>query len=244
MLSDTSIVMYSHSEYSDVWKMFIGQIDENFEGINKYIFADKKLDFVPDHWVTITYDDNLPYDKRVATCLRQIKEQYCIFHHEDMPLYQPPNHDSLLECKNTLDSSRLSYVKLIKGGFYDESYRDFPYKGCQNLHHIQHNSSFCYAVQPTLWKVKDLQMLYDTTSVSHIREFEPMASRVCWALNIQGAYWYAGEQKRGEHHWDSDVYPYIATAIVKGKWNLSQYKKELKTLSDKYKIDLSIRGVV
>ena len=53
MLSDTSIVMYSHSEYSDVWKMFIGQIDENFEGINKYIFADKKLDNVPDRdWET------------------------------------------------------------------------------------------------------------------------------------------------------------------------------------------------
>jgi hypothetical protein len=39
------------------------------------------------------------------------------------------------------------------------------------------------------------------------------------------------------------VYPYIATAIIKGKWNLSEYPIELGDLLSEYKIDKSIRGV-
>jgi hypothetical protein len=51
-------------------------------------------------------------------------------------------------------------------------------------------------------------------------------------------------KKRGSLHFDSIVYPYIATAIIKGKWNLSEYPNELGDLLNEYKIDKSIRGVV
>ena len=37
------------------------------------------------------------------------------------------------------------------------------------------------------------------------------------------------------YHFDSLVYPYIATAIVKGKWNFQEYP-ELKKLLDSYNI--------
>ena len=43
-------------------------------------------------------------------------------------------------------------------------------------------------------------------------------------------------------HWDSKTFPYIATAIVKGKWNLSEYKQELGMILSSYKIDLGARG--
>jgi len=48
--------------------------------------------------------------------------------------------------------------------------------------------------------------------------------------------------KRGIYHWDSGIYPYIATAVVKGKWDYECYSKELSKLMDKYKIDPNIRG--
>jgi hypothetical protein len=49
------------------------------------------------------------------------------------------------------------------------------------------------------------------------------------------------DKKRGMHHYDSSTYPYIATAIVKGKWYTSDYP-EIKELLKTYKIEISERG--
>ena len=35
------------------------------------------------------------------------------------------------------------------------------------------------------------------------------------------------DKKRGKYHYDSSVFPYICTAVIKGKWNYNEYKKEL-----------------
>ena len=45
------------------------------------------------------------------------------------------------------------------------------------------------------------------------------------------------------HHWDSSIYPYFATAIVKGKWYTSDYPHLREVLQD-YNIDVSLRGEV
>jgi hypothetical protein len=46
------------------------------------------------------------------------------------------------------------------------------------------------------------------------------------------------------YHWDSDVYPYVATAVVKGKWSYSEYVDELTELLGEYEIDPDVRGKV
>jgi hypothetical protein len=48
-------------------------------------------------------------------------------------------------------------------------------------------------------------------------------------------------RQRGKHHGDSLIYPYVATAIVKGKWNISEYP-ELRQLTAAYDIDWQERG--
>ena len=45
-------------------------------------------------------------------------------------------------------------------------------------------------------------------------------------------------------HYDSSVYPYVATAIVKGKWNMSQYPKQLEEILRENKINVNDRGAV
>ena len=52
------------------------------------------------------------------------------------------------------------------------------------------------------------------------------------------------EVKRGLYHCDSIVFPYIATAINKGRWNTSEYRKELTLMFSKYDINPTIRGEV
>jgi len=72
------------------------------------------------------------------------------------------------------------------------------------------------------------------------QQFETAAADVCRALGIQGLYHHDGEPKRGLHHYDSKVFPYIASALVKGDW-CSEYKDELKGILGLYNIDESIR---
>jgi hypothetical protein len=50
--------------------------------------------------------------------------------------------------------------------------------------------------------------------------------------------------KIGLSHWQSEIYPYIATAIFKGKWNFSEYGAELEELLEEYRIDPNIRGKI
>ncbi len=61
---------------------------------------------------------------------------------------------------------------------------------------------------------------------------------------MNGVFYYNGEPKRGMYHYDSEIFPHVSTALVKGKWNMSEYESELGLLMSKYKVDLSIRGAV
>ena len=52
------------------------------------------------------------------------------------------------------------------------------------------------------------------------------------------------KKKRGLYHYDSTIFPYIATAINKGKWNMSEYSKELDFLFKEYNVNPFERGIV
>jgi hypothetical protein len=51
------------------------------------------------------------------------------------------------------------------------------------------------------------------------------------------------EKRRGLYHYDSFVYPYVATAINKGKWNLNEYTEELNPIFEEYGINPFERGM-
>ena len=245
-MKDVAIIMYSHSDYSDVWQMFFGQTKKYIpENAKKYIIADKNLDIIPEDWILLEYDDNLDYAKRVSSCLERVEEEFCIFHHEDMPLYNNPNLEKINNFKKILsDNEEISYIKFLRGGLYEDVRKPELYKDSKDLFLLNPDGYFLFAVQPTLWKTKNLENLYKTCQISHIREFEPVATEICRYFKIKGLYYYGGENKRGDYHWDSDLYPYVATAIVKGKWNVSEYYEELIPLIEEYKINVYERGIV
>ena len=45
-------------------------------------------------------------------------------------------------------------------------------------------------------------------------------------------------------HYDSKIFPYIATALIKGKWNTSQYGSELNEIAKEYNLDFKVRGEI
>lgn len=76
----------------------------------------------------------------------------------------------------------------------------------------------------------------------NIWELEVNSQKVVKKMGLKAAFSYRSGKRRGLHHFDNDVYPYVATAIGKGKWNLGEYGVELEPLLEQYQIDPTRRG--
>jgi hypothetical protein len=76
----------------------------------------------------------------------------------------------------------------------------------------------------------------------NIWDLEVKSQKIVKSLKLNAAFSYRNGKKRGMYHFDNEVYPYIATAIGKGKWNLGEYGYELEPLLQKLNINPSLRG--
>lgn len=240
---NTAFIMYSHSSYSDVWPLFFGQVEKyliNFfkQNIQKYVFINQFSEQIPSSYKQIIYDDKLTYSERMFECLQHVEENYIFFQHEDMILYDQPDLEKIKQIPQILENSEQSFVKLIKGGVAWDISTQFDW-----LKFIPSNSEYVFSVQPSIWKKEPLLNIYKNFLNCDIWSLEIKSQKWCRDNNITGYYTFTDlEEQRGQLHWDSKIYPYIATAIVKKRWNYSEYKKELDKLFLIYNIDPNLRG--
>jgi len=230
-------IFYSHSDYSDIWPVLFGQCEKYLEKHDKVLFTNEGT--APDGWEVITYNDALPYQQRVVSCLKQLKDEIIVFSHEDMFLYDDMDLPQIQEFKNLVRSDEVEFIKLLRGGYTDDKKESSLH---QNL--LTSPPDMIFTIQPTICKVKNLITVYRDTSGDSIWSFEANAYLTTSKNNFKGCMVYReGDSKRGMHHWDSSIYPYFATAIVKGKWYISDYPHLREVLQD-YNIDISLRGEV
>jgi hypothetical protein len=97
-----------------------------------------------------------------------------------------------------------------------------------------------YSMQPTIWRKSDLINLYERCNRYKFGEGEDWTEAMN-SIGTKGLYHYNGEPQRGLLHRDSNVFPYITTAIVKGLWNTLEYP-ELVEIINEFGIDPLIRG--
>ena len=113
------------------------------------------------------------------------------------------------------------------------------------FHNIPQKSKYLFSTQATLWRKKSLFKLltnaYEKYKYDNIWESEVRLNELAQNLNLKGAFLYNNGNKRGKNHWDSNNFPYIATAIVKGKWNFQEYKNELMEILISNKINTKRR---
>jgi hypothetical protein len=94
-----------------------------------------------------------------------------------------------------------------------------------------------------LWNTRDFQKVFEAAPATNTRmQHEPGGSAICRKLGLKGLQHYSGTQRRGIHHHDSEIFPCIATAVVKGLWNMSEYPSEMSDVVREYNIDLNLRG--
>jgi len=223
------IIVYTHTDYKWVWPLWFGQTQKHLQGLDKVIFVDKLDVDIPHDYTIITYDTNLAYNQRIATCLQRLDpESVVIFHHEDMFLLDQPRFDVIREFESIVNNQPDTHIKLLRAcdGIHQPHIHKLIYKNPTGLN---------YSIQPTLTKVKSLYNIHINNGGNTIWEFESNAGT---KHNTDNSYYcYDGEKLRGSAHYDSSVYPYIATAVVKGEWNMNEYSDELTKLFYEYKIN-------
>ena len=215
------ILVYTHSDYSWVWKYWHQQTDKFLQDFDKICMSNSNSSFRDDYLV-IKYNDELTYKNRVLSCLNDIDdEEIVLFCHEDMFLYKKPNFKIIDEYINLVKNDNCELVKLI---------RAFENLDKSNLHEklFKNPDKQLFSIQPTIIKIKTLKHIYKTVPGENIWEFEANTSKKYLKDLISLCSFDPDvDKKRGKFHYDSSVYPYICTAVIKGKWNFKEYKKEL-----------------
>lgn len=240
-MNSLSLVTYTNSVMKDAWPVYFGQLDEYFDIENSFVFSDIDCEDYPGHKF-IKYNNDDPYYIQYTSCLESVSDDFVIYAQEDFFLYDKVKIEKLEKYIEFLKNTDYSFVRLIKCGYkYDQdSYEDVHVK--DDMYKVDTDSRDAFSMQPTIWKKEKLAELY-----LHVKSQKWLESdswnKGCLDRNINGVLTYNGESKKGRYHYDSSIYPYTATGITKGRWNMYRYESFLSEMFEKYDVDPNERGL-
>jgi hypothetical protein len=243
MIERLAIIVNTHSSCSDLWKIFFTEFEKFFPNQKIYVFSDEN-NGLPTNVIPIIYSNEDSYRTQYLNCIMHVEEEYCLTLNEDYILYDYVSVDKIIRCIDFLDNNKsFSFTRLTKGIEYGEP------EISPNFYEMNNKNMWFFSQVATIWRTLDLKMVHEYCPESGMAfkvagpQLELVANDVCRYLNLKGTFYYEGEVKRGQSHYDSNIFPYIATACIKGKWNLLEYEKELQPLLDTYNVDKNIRGI-
>jgi hypothetical protein len=211
--------------------MFFGQL-KKYIGNTKVYVAVNKEDELLSEYNQIVYDDSKLYTQRWAEILELIEEETFMFMHEDMILFDKVDFQSLEKYIGYVKDNLAESIKLILAGDrFDEWSVDKT---------LVTNQYAKFSIQPTITQKRVFQQLVENLPPMNIWEFEEAIVSFGRDFMVK----VGNEKKRGLYHYDSTIFPYIATAINKGKWNMSEYSKELDSMFREYSVNPFERGIV
>jgi hypothetical protein len=219
------IIVYTHTDVDWVTNFWFLQTKKYFKDFEKIIFINDSNSVGDTSYKVIEYDDKLIYRKRVLSCLEKLNDDDVVmFNHEDMFLYDFPNYEKLNEMVSLVKSGSVDLIKLLRNGNTLNKYENYEY--------LFYNYNG-FSIQPTITKVKTLKKIFSEIDGDTIWSFESNSMDVVNNWGLVNLFIYDNKPKRGLNHWDSGIYPYVATAVVKGKWN-DEYKMELDNIKKSY----------
>ena len=237
-MNNLAIVTWSNTEYSDIWPPYFGRLKKHFPNFKKsYLFLNEESELVPSEHVQLINNENDLFYKRFLKGLSEIEEEYILYMQEDHIFYSDVNQKKLEYLLNVLKKSNFSFIRLIKSGELGGTEIE------ESLFEIPFHSQYIFSQQSAIWKKEDLTKVFDFFRPKTYRDVENYGTIAMRTLRKTGCYYYDGGDQRGSLHYDSNIFPYVATAVCKGKWNLNQYPDELGEALKEYDIDYSIRGI-
>jgi hypothetical protein len=234
MLNELTIVTHTHTDCKQLWGPY-------FDSYEKFFKHDKHIVLINEYSNELSnkqmiYSEQTRYSNRIIECLSKIDTEYVLIDFEDMFLYDYVKTDEL---KRIIDSMTINkdflFTRLIKSGI--KSNETFGEK----LFYINNDVDFLFSITPTIWRTsKLLELLLELPNLT-IWELEINGSKLFKNKGIKSLYYYDNDKPRGGHY-DSTIYPHICSAILKGKWNLSEYPDIITPIIEKYKININERG--
>lgn len=227
-------IVYTNSNCKDVFKPFLIQ-NKKHTNIPIYVVSDYDVSGFDINGYHL-YNNDEPYYKVWSDTVKRFDSKTFIYLQEDFFLYNDVNEKVLSEYEEFLLNSDYSFVRLLKSGQLNNK------QVVGNLYEIESSNKDIFSMQATIWKSEDYIKIMETVKDSMWLENHRYRDNIM-KLGIKGLYHYDGEIKIGRYHHNSNVYPYIATAVVRGQWNYREYKKELEPILNENNIDEKIRGI-
>jgi len=228
-------VVYTNSNCVDVFLPFYNQ-NKKHCNLPLYVISDYDVNVQIDDFHKYSNDE--PYYKVWVDALTKFGAEFFIYLQEDFFLYSDVKEDVLEIYRQQLAGSDYSFVRLLKSGKLGTK------KLFDNLYEIESTNENIFSMQATIWKTDDYIKLMNIAASKGWLETDADYRNTMIRLNMKGLYHYDNEPKIGSNHHDSNVYPYISTAVVKGKWNMREYGLELGKILLKHNIDVNKRGTL
>ena len=162
--------------------------------------------------------------------LSKIPTDYVIYSQEDYVLFDYVKEDIIKEYIDLMDTDKtIGFIRLIQSGVNG---MNTEYN--KDLLYVDSNSEYFFSTQATIWRREVLLEMFKNSNVDSIF-YEPYNSKFLKELGTIGLYTKSKGERVGGHY-NSFVYPYIATAKVKGYWNIIEYPKEMHELMQEYNL--------
>lgn len=221
-MDDLTIFVNTNSSASDCWCMFVEQIERHWKNHPRIVFScdgswmqrvERSQAYGGD-WFSYTGINGFAKQYLAGLCM--VDTPYVLTMQEDFVLYADVDEAAIQTAISLAHASRL----------------------------IDSGRGLDYSMQATIWRTSALKEIYASVEAA-----TPWEAEI--EINTEGVMRerdiYCHQRRddhlplRGRDHRDSPIFPYIATALVKGKWN-SEYRAELEPLHKLYGIDSRIRG--
>jgi len=239
-------ITHTHTDYYDVCKIYNGEMPkftfgEEFWENHYYLINTNHLENQYKYELSgnfFYYDEQLSYPTRLLNILSNLKSEIIFLDHEDMFLYGKANLEIISIAVKMLIDKKLDSVRFVKN--LNANYLNLPNEDSIQL--IDPKSEWLFSIQPSIWRKDKLISILKKNLNLNIWQLEERSQKTVKNFGIKIGVLSGKYVQRGKSHSNSEYYPYVATAIFKGKWTLSEYKEELNLVLNNYGINPNIRG--
>lgn len=231
VMDNLTIWLNTHSKYADCWPLFFGQLEKHWPGHPQLVASTDNQSFGLFSGCEYRfYDSRAPFGQQYLQGLSYVQTEYVLPLLEDFILFGDVDAAMIEEGIEFAGGREVRLTKVTTG---------------RPVHALQEGERWreredIFTMQATIHRTDSL--LADAVKGRHVKtpweweEFHAKTMRPCVEPVTHGA-------KRGRSHYQSLVFPYIATALNKGFWSTTCYH-ELKPLLKQYGIDPAVRGEV
>lgn len=221
MQGDLEIVLNTHSSCNDVIAVFVGQLEKHWPTHPPVVVGHDchRVLLGLRNYRLVDYSPANTFSSQYLMMLAAVHAPYCLTAQDDFILYADVDEAAIRDAIEVIECDGFASARLIDSG------RELQ-----------------YSMQASVWCTCLLRQLYARVYADTPWEAEVTADRVMRQMPFGCRHRYDDHlPMRGRNHRDSEVFPYVSTAIVRGKWN-HEYRTELTPLLAEYGIDAKLRG--